>query len=443
MNEPDSRLIHLKQHISHAADELARSSNADDGLGSLIYLGNHHDSVPRELIIDPHLESGEFHTWLLMKIQFTDPAAVTSIPSQSQLAKYLKCSRPVVSRHLQVLRALRWITLCKTVRGSNGQYKGCVYAQHDKPLNLTDTLFLDQHYIEFLESPNKADSFKRLRTVKQAVLMHMDYQVVTDTAFVAPTVLEAATSHLLNENKTALQTSRACPEQRIEDIPDEIYFESAITTDKQIDESEKHHVKVMHRVNNINTVKRAKNNHVNIINMDKSPSQRDSHHVNNINMVENDDRVNFNMGRVNFNSVGSSYSYIKTTTTKQQQIEKLRFPKVLEESRRLKLYAAKLLDPMSQNDQQFVLDYLTDRLKAAKQGTCKPVDDLIGYLRWIITNKQNNTLPPSSFGIRDSISDAPAKSAEWEVQKESPEDIERNHKQSMRKLEELKKAIRV
>ena len=107
MNEPDNRLIHLKQHISHAADELARSSNTDDSLGSLIYLGNHHDSVPRELITDPHLESGELHTWMLMKIQFNNPAIPTSIPSQDQLSQHLKCSRPVVSRYLQVLRALR------------------------------------------------------------------------------------------------------------------------------------------------------------------------------------------------------------------------------------------------------------------------------------------------------------------------------------------------
>lgn len=436
MNEPDNRLSHLKQHIDHAADQLAQSSNTDDGLGSLIYLGNHHDSVPRELITDPHLESGEIHTWTLMKIQVINPAIPTSIPGQDQLAQHLKCSRPVVSRHLQVLRALRWITLCKEVRAANGQYKGYVYAQHDKPLNLNDTLFLDEHYIQFLESPNKADSFKRLRTVKQAVLMHMDFQVVTDTAFVTPTVLEAATSHLLNKDKEILQTSRACPEQRIEDIPDDLYFKSAIKRDKQSDESEKHHVKVMHRVKYINTVKTDENNHVNNINMDESPLQRDSNHVNIFNTVKIENHVNFNMVD------GSSSCIYITTTTKQKQIQKLRFPKALDENRRLKVFAVKLLDPLSLNDQQFILDYLTDRLKAAKQGTCKPVNDLIAYLRWIINSKQNNTLPPSAFGIRDALDASPAKSVEWKQQIESPDDIAKNHQQSMRQLEKLKNRAR-
>lgn len=421
MNEPDNRLIHLKQHISLAANELARSSNTNDGLGSLIYLGNHHDSVPRELIADPHLESGEIHTWMLMKIQVSNPAIPTSIPSQEKLMGYLKCSRPVLSRHLQVLRALRWITLCEEVRGSNGQYKGYVYAQHDKPLNLADTLFLDPNYIEFLESQNKVDSLKRLRIVKSSVLMHMDYQVVTNPAFEAPSALETASQHLKpgkGKKINQLDTYRACPDSVLKDD----------NTD---------------HVNNIYMAENKNSDHVNNIYMDKSPAQSDSHHVNNIYMAaieQKPDHVNVYMDGV---VCSSSNLYIKTTTTKQQQIEKLRFPKILEESPRLKLYAAKLLDPLSQNDQQFVLDYLSDRLKAAKQGACKPVNDLIGYLRWIITNKQNNTLPPSSFGIRDSLSDTPAKPAEWEVQKESPEEIERNHKQSMRKLEELKKAIRV
>ncbi len=430
MNEPDDRLIHLKQHISHAADELARSSNTDDSLGSLIYLGNHHDSVPRELITDPHLESGELHTWMLMKIQFNNPALPTSIPSQDQLAQHLKCSRPVVSRYLQVLRALRWITLCETVRDIKGQYKGRIYAQHDKPLNLADTLFLDSTYIKFLESPSKIESLKRLRLIKSSILMHMDYQVIKGVAFESPGALEAATQQLhLQDNNNSLVTHRACPVTVINET-----------------NNDHDHVKDIYMAEN--------NIHVKNLYMDeqakKQPCKESLHGQKPVIARfspckeslhgENDDHVNFYM--VNGSSSGSNI-YINTTTTKQQQIEKLRFPKILEESQRLKFYAAKLLDPLSQNDQQFVLDYLSDRLKAAKQGTCKPVDDLIGYLRWIITNKQNNTLPPSSFGIRDSLSDTTTKPAEWKVQKESPKEIERNHKQSMRKLEELKKAIRV
>ena len=176
---PDIRI--LKQHIQHAATQLEQQDTvqASEGMGSLIYLGNHQDAIPRNLILDPHLESGEIHTWTLLKIHIVNPALPSSIPTQNDLMEILKCSRPVLSRHLQVLRALRWVTLCAEVRGLDGQYRGNVYAQHDKPLSLQETLHLDPGYIQFMEQPSSGSTLKRLRQIKEAVLRHMDYQVVT------------------------------------------------------------------------------------------------------------------------------------------------------------------------------------------------------------------------------------------------------------------------
>lgn len=206
----------LKQHIQHASIQLEQqdSRQTSEGMGSLIYLGNHQDAIPRNLILDPHLESGEIHTWTLLKIQLINPALPSSIPTQNDLMEILKCSRPVLSRHLQVLRALRWITLCAEVRGKDGQYRGNVYAQHDTPLSLQDTLYLDPSYIQFLEQPSSGSTLKRLRQIKEAVLRHMDFQVVNDIQLdQLPSYLsQVGTKMEKLDTSDPLDTHLACPE---------------------------------------------------------------------------------------------------------------------------------------------------------------------------------------------------------------------------------------
>ena len=82
----------LKQHIQHAAKQLEQqdAKQAAEGMGSLIYLGNHQDAIPRNLILDPHLESGEVHTWALLKIHIINPALPSTIPTQNDLMETLK-----------------------------------------------------------------------------------------------------------------------------------------------------------------------------------------------------------------------------------------------------------------------------------------------------------------------------------------------------------------
>ena len=205
----------LKQHIQHAATQLEQqdSSRTSDGMGSLIYLGNHQDAIPRNLILDPHLESGEIHTWTLLKIHIVNPALPSTIPTQNDLMEILKCSRPVLSRHLQVLRALRWITLCAEVRGKDGKYRGNVYTQHDQPLSLQDTLYLDPGYLQFMEQPSIGPTLKRLRQIKEAVLRHMDYQMVKGIQFDKSPPYLKQVSGQLKEMQTidVLDTSLACP----------------------------------------------------------------------------------------------------------------------------------------------------------------------------------------------------------------------------------------
>ncbi len=351
----------LKQHIQHAAKQLEKQGDkqAAEGTGSLIYLGSHQDAIPRSLILDPHLESGEIHTWALLKIHISNPTLPSVIPTQNELMETLKCSRPVLSRHLQVLRALRWITLCAEVRGKDGQYRGHVYAQHDRPLNLQDTMYLDPDYIKFLEQPSTGPTLKRLRQIKNAVLRHIDYQVVEGIQLdQSPTYLRQISSQLTRlDDSDPLDTELACP--------------AGTTLTNPI-------TNLYTRVTGNPTANEAIRSNDNEID-----------HVKNFYL---DNRVNVYMDEQH-----SSSSYIKTTTTYHH----LKFPKSIDTDR-LRSYAAKCLDGLTNDDQkQFALDYLADRIRAGEQGTDKVVGNPIGFLNWIVRNIQGGTLPESTYGVRD------------------------------------------
>ena len=173
------QLALLKQHIEQAGQELLNQpEQSDSDISSVIYMGSSHDSYPRNLITDPILKSDEIHAWMLIRMSIKDQYQITRIPKQESLQNQLKLSRPVISRILQVLRATRWITLCSI--GSHDQYRGVVYAQHDNPLSLAETLQLDPTYIKFLEVETSGDALKRANTIKDHVLEYTNYRLITD-----------------------------------------------------------------------------------------------------------------------------------------------------------------------------------------------------------------------------------------------------------------------
>ena len=400
----------LKQHIQHAAGQLEQQPDpsGDDGIGSLIYLGNHHDAVPRDLVLDPILESGEIHTWMLMKIHVDNPMLATRIPSQNSLITQLKCSRPIVSRHMQVLRALRWLTLCAEVRGSDGQFRGVVYAQHDQPLSLADTLQLDSGYIDFLEQPTKGDVLKRLRNIKHSVLTHTDYLVFQDHHHLStpPTRLEQIDARLKSHTSgDPLDTHLSCPADAVD--PDGV---KNLYGDPEKPAHSKHLKKTLgHRVKNIDTVEMEKNDGI----LAKSPCKK---------LLHGD----------SFPSSSSGLNNKKTTTTpppppKQQ----LRFPKAVSKSKRQTAYAMKIIEPLPETDQQFVLDWLADKIRAGENGTDRPVGNAIRYLAWIVKHKKAGTLPESDYGLGRT---ATTKTLTTNTHSEDREENQRRWEATMKKL---------
>ena len=390
-----AQLNALQQHIQQAADKLSHQNASQDEteVGSLIYMGNVHDSFPRGLITDPILNSEEIHTWMLMRLEVSDQFSVTRIPKQDTLMEQLKCSRPIVSRNLQVLRAMRWITLCQIVRGADGQYRGAIYAQHDEPISLAETLLLDSTYLDFLQEETRGDVLKRLNNIKHSVLKHTDYRLLTDETALTPesgigSSLRRMSSNLSNN---PLDTVLACPPEILEPKNELNCYENQSIPEEvrnllRADDNEKHHVKTFYVDNsgkNTRNIAHMPLNRPNSQQKQPSESFNMDNHVNNFYTA--------------YCSSGSSFINNKKTTTTQ----KLRIPSCLSGTKRKAEYANDLARKLPPDEQQYILDFVEDRHKAGEQGISKPMPNPIGFLISMVERMQNGTFVPSGYGERN------------------------------------------
>lgn len=137
---------------------------------ALLFMGNWHDAMPRLLIQDAVLEPVDKIVWQVIKLQAQSQSA-TSFPSYAQIARHANVSSDAtVSRALAILRTTRWLTLCARARDQRGRFRGSIYALHDEPLPLADTLYLDQDYMQFLMHTAEAHSHNRARQIAQVAL---------------------------------------------------------------------------------------------------------------------------------------------------------------------------------------------------------------------------------------------------------------------------------
>lgn len=144
---------------------------------ALLFMGNWHDAMPRLLIQDVVLEPVDKIVWQVIKLQAQSQTA-TSFPSYAQIARYANVSSDAtVSRALAILRATRWLTLCARARDQRGRFRGSIYALHDEPLPLADTLYLDQDYMQFLMHTAQAHSHNRARQIAQAVTESLQSEI--------------------------------------------------------------------------------------------------------------------------------------------------------------------------------------------------------------------------------------------------------------------------
>lgn len=166
---------------SITADTRPRSASE-----SLLFMGNWHDANPRLLICDPVLEPVDKIVYQVIR-QDVSPQHGTSFPSYQQIATAANiASDATVARAIAILRVTRWLTLCAKARDAHGRFRGSVYALHDEPLPLPDTLALDPEYMAFLHQM-RAHKHARVRDIANAFLTSLEADIQAGRDVTAPT----------------------------------------------------------------------------------------------------------------------------------------------------------------------------------------------------------------------------------------------------------------
>lgn len=179
------------ENLLSAGNRGGREDNA------LLFLGNWHDAMPRLIFQDPVLQPVDTRIWGVIKIAATGTGPA-SFPTYKQIAKTANVgSEATVARSMAILRATRWLTLCRRVRDSQGRFRGNIYALHDEPLPLADTLHLDQTYLSFLNQCLE-HAHARVHAVAEAVL-----GTIEDDARAGRSVTES--ENLMDRRLTSLQ----------------------------------------------------------------------------------------------------------------------------------------------------------------------------------------------------------------------------------------------
>ncbi len=170
---------YLQQMIDRSgAALLGRDAKVTEGL---LFLGNPQLVFPRLLFEDPILEPVDRNVWAAIKLHAADGDAITAFPSYEELM--LRCnigSKATVARSISILRACRWLTVCKSrLRDAMGRVRGNIYALHDEPLQLVETLGLDDHYLKWLAETAEGKHTPHPRAIALAnqILQDMQDQV--------------------------------------------------------------------------------------------------------------------------------------------------------------------------------------------------------------------------------------------------------------------------
>jgi hypothetical protein len=144
----------------------------------LLFLGNPQMVFPRLLFEDPVLEPVDRNVWAAIKLVAADGDSITAFPSYEELM--LRCnvgSKATISRSISILRSTRWLTVCKArLRDNHGRVRGNIYALHDEPLQLVETLGLDDRYIDWLEGTAAGKHTRHRRAIAVADRVMVDMQ---------------------------------------------------------------------------------------------------------------------------------------------------------------------------------------------------------------------------------------------------------------------------
>jgi len=319
----------LAGRLEEAAQRVLRATQPSQGV---VYTGNRHGAIPVALITDPVLEPIDKLIWMVISTRVETDGVFGTIPSYKEIARLANIgSSSTVARALAILRATRWLTLCRQVRDQNGRFRGNVYAMHDEPAALAECLELDPDYFSFLEEAGR-HGHARVRGVAAAVRASIE-QDVRESRHARPP--PSATERRLQSARSRTEASG------------ERYFALTGAAIVRLNEQ------------------RAKNRY---------PSP---HHVR------------------NSNTVRSSSNNKKTTTTTDSSVlseTDLVFPARLNRAHRT--LARKYLASVPAPERQPILDELEGRIQAEKRGA-RPLWDTMGYLARLCERARSGEFNPN------------------------------------------------
>ncbi|OMQ18961.1 STY4528 family pathogenicity island replication protein [Serratia oryzae] len=149
----DSVIQHTLSKMTARIVQKAQSGAVANEQSGLLYLGNVHDAIPRQLYMDRRLSPLDKTAWVMIRL-YAQQNEGAVFPTYEELQLQLasphasKASRETVSRTLLMLRLTGWLSLCKRVRDDGGRVRGNIYAQHDEPLGLRDAEYFDPGWLD-------------------------------------------------------------------------------------------------------------------------------------------------------------------------------------------------------------------------------------------------------------------------------------------------------
>ncbi len=404
--EVSPETLALRAYIERAT-ELLNSEQAFTDDGALIYLGNPHIAIPRQMLICSELESDDKVIWSLLREAIHRPGHPALFPSQKQLASYIGKSSNVVNERIQILRIHRWITLCAYAgRSDSGKLQRPVYAIHDEPIPLADTLFLDESYLEWLSERQDSNASCVANAARQA-LEQLDRRFASGEDMTESPGPVSRSLCAMDDMIPLTQPVEPLQNDRLR------HTESVKSENNRLRHAE--------------SVISGTNNRVEILHsVTTGPKPVENNRLRIAESVISGKKVNLR-ATICSSSCSSSNTTTTTTTTADadfQETANLVFPSRLKPQE--VSMARGLLRLLPREQRQFALDYLRDRIADTAQ---KPLENAINYLRWLVDRlRSGEGLGPSSYGLRDESRPALA----MRDDEETPEENERRWRAQLR-----------
>jgi len=141
----------LKQ-LSKAKLAKRRRRYAGTHYSVLLLLEPNCTELPAALLEDTVLQPIDKLVLLIVMKIARQSSSNSFLPTQVQLARMANVASPdTIWRALLILRCSRWLSACQKILCKGDSFEPIAYVVNAKPLPIADTMFLDPHYVEFLE----------------------------------------------------------------------------------------------------------------------------------------------------------------------------------------------------------------------------------------------------------------------------------------------------